>query len=49
MRARMLRLLACFLILFTVAGGACAHGSSMVPPIAPDQGRGGGTGGGGGY
>ena len=49
MRAGMLSLLACFLILLAVAGGACAHGPSMVPAVAPDQGKSGGDGGGGGY
>ncbi len=46
MRARMLSLLGCFLILLTLAGGACAHGPSMVPRVAPDQSKSGGNGGG---
>lgn len=49
MRARMLSLVGCFLILFTLAGGACAHGPSIVPPAAPDPSKTGGNGGGAGY
>jgi hypothetical protein len=47
--APVLSLFVSVLLLISLTGAACVHGSSMVPPVAPDQSRGGGNGGGGGY